>query len=125
MRVLVCLQDPSLTSPYELFQFFRRMDEQTAGIMLKQLTGACTYNRPCAHQYVGKYQSCMVSKLPITCEPDLPLTEIEELVEAQAADPAAAVASSRLGASVVTWVHGTAAAKAAMQTTVREGFLDH
>ena len=23
-------------------------------------TGACGYNRPCAHQYVGKYQSCMV-----------------------------------------------------------------
>ena len=23
-------------------------------------TGACPYNRPCAHQYVGKYQSCMV-----------------------------------------------------------------
>ena len=22
--------------------------------------GACGYNRPCAHQYVGKYQSCMV-----------------------------------------------------------------
>ena len=24
------------------------------------LTGACGYNRPCAHQYVGKSQSCMV-----------------------------------------------------------------
>ena len=23
-------------------------------------TGACGYNRPCAHQYVCKYQSCMV-----------------------------------------------------------------
>eukprot|EP01048_Picozoa_sp_COSAG05_P002474 COSAG05_NODE_102_length_19076_cov_21.766612_6_plen_86_part_00 len=23
-------------------------------------TGACGYNRPCAHQYVGKSQSCMV-----------------------------------------------------------------
>ena len=23
-------------------------------------TGACTINRPCAQQYVGKYQSCMV-----------------------------------------------------------------
>ena len=23
-------------------------------------TGACGYNRPCAHQYVGIYQSCMV-----------------------------------------------------------------
>eukprot|EP01048_Picozoa_sp_COSAG05_P008413 COSAG05_NODE_639_length_8156_cov_122.162840_9_plen_162_part_00 len=23
-------------------------------------TGACPYNRPCAHQYVGEYQSCMV-----------------------------------------------------------------
>ena len=23
-------------------------------------TGACVYNRPCAHQYVGKSQSCMV-----------------------------------------------------------------
>ena len=23
-------------------------------------TGACGYNRPCAQQYVGKYQSCMV-----------------------------------------------------------------
>jgi len=23
-------------------------------------SGACGYNRPCAHQYVGKYQSCMV-----------------------------------------------------------------
>ena len=23
-------------------------------------TGACQYNRPCAHQYVGKYQACMV-----------------------------------------------------------------
>ena len=23
-------------------------------------TGAGGYNRPCAHQYVGKYQSCMV-----------------------------------------------------------------
>ena len=22
--------------------------------------GACGYNRPCAHQYVGKSQSCMV-----------------------------------------------------------------
>ena len=26
------------------------------------LAGACGYNRPCAHQYVGKSQSCMVSK---------------------------------------------------------------
>ena len=25
-----------------------------------QDTGACGYNRPCAHQYVGKYQSCML-----------------------------------------------------------------
>ena len=25
-----------------------------------ELTGACGYNRPCAHQYVGKYQSCMI-----------------------------------------------------------------
>ena len=25
-----------------------------------QLTGACPYNRPCAQQYVGKSQSCMV-----------------------------------------------------------------
>ena len=25
-----------------------------------EITGACGYNRPCAHQYVGKYQSCMV-----------------------------------------------------------------
>ena len=25
-----------------------------------QHTGACGYNRPCAHQYVGKSQSCMV-----------------------------------------------------------------
>ena len=24
------------------------------------VTGACGYTRPCAHQYVGKYQSCMV-----------------------------------------------------------------
>ena len=23
-------------------------------------TGACTYNQPCAQQYVGKSQSCMV-----------------------------------------------------------------
>ena len=23
-------------------------------------TGACPYNRPCAQQYIGKYQSCMV-----------------------------------------------------------------
>ena len=23
-------------------------------------TGACGYNRSCAHKYVGKYQSCMV-----------------------------------------------------------------
>ena len=23
-------------------------------------TGACGYNQPCAHQYLGKYQSCMV-----------------------------------------------------------------
>ena len=23
-------------------------------------TGACGYNRPCAHHYIGKYQSCMV-----------------------------------------------------------------
>ena len=25
-----------------------------------QTTGACTINRPCAQQYVGKSQSCMV-----------------------------------------------------------------
>ena len=25
-----------------------------------RVTGACGYNRPCAHQYVGKSQSCMV-----------------------------------------------------------------
>ena len=24
------------------------------------ITGACPYNRPCAQQYVGKSQSCMV-----------------------------------------------------------------
>ena len=27
------------------------------------LTGACGYNRPCAHQYVGKSQSCMVKNV--------------------------------------------------------------
>ena len=27
---------------------------------LLDTTGACGYNRPCAHQYVGKSQSCMV-----------------------------------------------------------------
>ena len=27
---------------------------------ISEHTGACGYNRPCAHQYVGKYQSCMV-----------------------------------------------------------------
>jgi len=26
----------------------------------RRSTGACGYNRPCAHKYVGKYQSCMV-----------------------------------------------------------------
>ena len=26
----------------------------------RSTTGACGYNRPCAHQYVCKYQSCMV-----------------------------------------------------------------
>ena len=28
--------------------------------LLAQATGAWPYNRPCAHQYVGKSQSCMV-----------------------------------------------------------------
>ena len=31
---------------------------ETVGVAVP--TGACGYNRPCAHQYVGKYQSCMV-----------------------------------------------------------------
>ena len=29
-------------------------------IVTLPLTGACPYNRPCAHQYVGKSQSCML-----------------------------------------------------------------
>ena len=33
--------------------------ENTADVCAED-TGACGYNRPCAHQYVGKYQSCMV-----------------------------------------------------------------
>ena len=32
----------------------------TEQIQLDLATGACGYNRPCAHQYVGKSQSCMV-----------------------------------------------------------------
>ena len=27
---------------------------------LRLIAGACGYNRPCAHQYVGKSQSCML-----------------------------------------------------------------
>ena len=30
--------------------------------LVRWTTGACPYNRPCAHQYVGKSQSCMVIK---------------------------------------------------------------
>ena len=32
----------------------------SAGARWRYRTGACGYNRPCAHQYVGKSQSCMV-----------------------------------------------------------------
>ena len=28
--------------------------------LARESTGACGYNRPCAHQYIGKSQSCMV-----------------------------------------------------------------
>ena len=43
LPLLVCLASFSL---YEAMGF--------------ELTGECGYNRSCAHQYVGKYQSCMV-----------------------------------------------------------------
>eukprot|EP01048_Picozoa_sp_COSAG05_P019018 COSAG05_NODE_2892_length_2535_cov_2.408867_5_plen_172_part_00 len=33
---------------------------RTALLLHLPRTGACPYNRPCAQQYVGKYQSCMV-----------------------------------------------------------------
>ena len=37
------------------------IDARTADyISTRTRTGACTINRPCAQQYVGKYQSCMV-----------------------------------------------------------------
>ena len=37
------------------FSDFKSLDKA-----LRPLLGACAINRPCAQQYVGKYQSCMV-----------------------------------------------------------------
>ena len=37
-----------------------RAGRERPGKCFRLYTGACGYNRPCAHQSVGKYQSCMV-----------------------------------------------------------------
>ena len=36
------------------------VEEEAPQGLTKWDLGACGYNRPCAHQYVGKYQSCML-----------------------------------------------------------------
>ena len=42
---------PSTPSPFEI---------QKLQLYMQGTAGACGYNRPCAHQYVGKSQSCML-----------------------------------------------------------------
>ena len=51
-EVRLTLGWPRLSSPYGGLTGYHR--SQTVA------TGACTINLPCAQQYVGKYQSCMV-----------------------------------------------------------------
>ena len=53
------------TEPETVAGLLRTMIAQGACQRLVSLlgspsTGACTINRPCAQQYVGKYQSCMI-----------------------------------------------------------------
>ena len=40
--------------------YYSRREEIAALQLQSRSTGACGYNRPCAHQYIGKSQSCMV-----------------------------------------------------------------
>ena len=43
-----------------LYHSFRQPDQYRVQTRHQLTTGACTINRPCAQQYVGKSQSCMV-----------------------------------------------------------------
>ena len=43
-------------------------------------TGACGYNRPCAHQYVGKSQSCMVISVRLIVHAPVPLDLLVNLL---------------------------------------------
>ena len=51
----VCLADTCFA-----FDETRVFLEDCDGMRRAGEPGACTINRPCAQQYVGKYQSCMV-----------------------------------------------------------------
>ena len=51
----VCLADTCFA-----FDETRGFLEDCDGMRRAGEPGACTINRPCAQQYVGKYQSCMV-----------------------------------------------------------------
>ena len=57
--VLEVLFDHSADNVMGVLAMAAILDDETAGSASLD-PGACGYNRPCAHQYVGKYQSCMV-----------------------------------------------------------------
>ena len=75
------------------------------------LTGAFAYNRECAHikcTAVGKYQSCMVSKLPmiVLCEQTV-LTVLMHVRDVSEADPARIYCAQERNENILAFSLGT------------------
>ena len=103
---------------------------------LQKHTGACGYNRPCAHQYVGKSQSCMVesgrliphASYDCTSSVSPPFTDESSpfsLKPYKASSLARRAASRFLSSSTALFIDSEAVALGTAREPVNAAFCDH